>query len=63
MFGIHVDRIAFAYDLDVEGEIATIIPGEPEKEKRKTKKKIQREGITTAMSPDRHQGKSNTLTS
>lgn len=32
VFGIHIARLACAYDLPVEGELATVIPAEPDNE-------------------------------
>jgi len=42
LFGIHVARLACAYDIDVEKDLASILPPEPEEDdskRRKTKAK------------------------
>jgi len=39
LFGIHVARLACAYDLEVESELESILPPEPEDDIKKTKAK------------------------
>jgi len=39
LFGIHVARLACAYDLEVENELASILPPEPDVDMKKAKAK------------------------
>ena len=39
LFGIHIARIAFAYDLEVDARLEDILPPEPEQEPNKKRRR------------------------